>query len=156
MASIVEATEAHIPVLAANLRECDLDETQATVGMDPRLALQMSLRLSDVAWTALDHDGVPMAMFGAARDTTQQKAGIVWLLGTDKMDELHHFVLRNSVPYMRKLHKIYPFLHNFVDARNTKTLRWLEWCGFTIISFDPEYGIEKRPFYQFARYENNV
>ncbi|WP_438027644.1 hypothetical protein [Sorangium sp. So ce233] len=59
--------------------------------------------------------------------------------------------LRNSRAWVDKLMDGYQTLWNVVDARNEIHIRWLRWCGFTILRTIENYGVEARRFHEFAR-----
>lgn len=136
--------------LAANLRPGDIDEIAAASGEDPLVALRLSVIASDMCWIAL-HDLEPVAIFGVA--PTVPLSGMVWMVGTPKMDELGRKVLRVTRPYLDRMHERYAVLWNHIDARNSKSMRWLEWCGFRLIEALPDHGPERRLFFTFARYD---
>ena len=59
--------------------------------------------------------------------------------------------LRQSRIELKKVHKEFPVLFNYIDARNTVHLRWLKFMGFTIIKKLEIFGYEGRPFYEFVK-----
>ena len=79
--------------------------------------------------------------------------GIVWMLGSPKMDlpRNRSGILRRSKGYLGTLLGTYPRLFNHIDARNDRSMKWLEWLGFEIIDVDLSFGIEGRPFFLFER-----
>lgn len=142
--------------LADDLRQSDLDEIKATTGQEPAVALVSSVMVSDHAWVILDGED-PIAAFGCAPSGDPQ-AALVWMLGSDRMDEPANAVgiLRQSRRYKDLMHRTYPILYNWIDARNTKSLRWLEWCGYEVLDTDPHYGVEELPFFLFAKVQGDV
>lgn len=142
--------------ISEELRVADLEEIRANTGEDPATALVASVMVSDHAWVILDGDD-PIAAFGCG-PTTEPGQGFVWMLGTDRMDQPANAmgILRLSRTYKNIMHRTYPLLFNWIDARNEKSLRWLEWCGYEILAEEPEYGVEKRPFYLFAKTADHV
>lgn len=138
--------------LASNLRAADLAEIEATHGEDPFVCLCTSAAMSDLCWFALRGDS-PFCVFGCA-PSAAPGVGVAWLMGTDVMDEVPHSVVRNTVRHLREMHKLYPCLFNYIDARNAKSMRWLQVCGFSILEAIPEHGREGRPFLLFARLDN--
>jgi hypothetical protein len=83
-------------------------------------------------------------------DPRQEDAGLIWLLGSDELVRYSYVFLRQCRAWITKLHARYEILWNCVDARNEVHVRWLVWCGFTILETIEEYGVERRPFYGFA------
>lgn len=138
--------------LAEGLRPSDLDEMQATTELEPATALVASLMLSDHAWVVLS-DGVPVAVFGCG-PTDEPGKGTVWMMGTPLMDEpaTARGILRATLPHIMQMHTAYPCLWNNIDARNLKSIRWLEWAGFSPFDVVPEHGLERRLFISYARH----
>ncbi|RVU03487.1 hypothetical protein EOE18_15300 [Novosphingobium umbonatum] len=141
-----------LKVLADNLRAADKAEIEATHGLDPLGSLIKSADLSTLCWVALDGD-VPFCIFGCAPSVAPQ-VGIAWLMGTDRLDDIPHTFVRNTLRHLRQMHSLYPCLFNYIDARNDRSMRWLTTCGFSILQAIPEHGREKRPFILFARLDN--
>ena len=142
--------------LSEELRQSDLDEIKASTGEDPATAVVASVMVSDHAWMVLD-DEDPIAVFGCA-PTDDPSAALVWMVGSDRMDEPENAlgILRLSRRYKDAMHRTYPVLYNWIDARNEKSLKWLDWCGYEILDADHEYGVERRLFYLFAKRKPHV
>lgn len=139
--------------LAENLRPSDLDEITATVDLPPMQTLVDSVLASLRAWVVLA-DGEPVCIFGAA-PTGHIDAGLVWMLGTPRMDERRVAVsiCRQFRPHLAELHRLWPVLFNNIDARNQKSMDWLTWGGFRLIEALPGYGRQGELFFTFSRYE---
>lgn len=137
--------------LADDLRPADLDEIAATTAEDPATSLITSVMMSTHAWVILDGED-PICAFGAAPDG-RPGLGVVWMMGSPRMDEPRNAlgILRQSRPYLDRLHAAYPTLWNNIDARNGRSMRWLEWLGFEVQEALPDYGLEGRLFYRFSR-----
>lgn len=118
--------------IAENMREQDRAEVEAGSGLTPLAALQMSLALSSDAYCILDRGGEPIAMFGVAPHPLPG-VGAVWMLGTDGVLREALSVARQTVFYFDKLQERYPLLWNYIDDRNTVSLRWLKWGGFKLL-----------------------
>tara|TARA_Y100001963_G_scaffold83655_1_gene115939 strand:- start:3694 stop:4032 length:339 start_codon:yes stop_codon:yes gene_type:complete len=103
---------------------------------------------SDIPFTILA-DGVPAAMFGAG--PAASGVGVIWLLGTDLLLGNTTRFLRESRFWMEQCARPYKLLFNYVDARNTVHIRWIEWLGFTFINQHDDFGVERRPFLEFVR-----
>ena len=102
--------------------------------------------------TMISRHGKPMGMWGITKQPNN--SGQVWMLGCKNMLEdtrdKREF-LRQSRIELKKLHKEFPVLFNYIDARNTVHLRWLKFMGFTIIKKHEIFGYEGRPFYEFVK-----
>jgi hypothetical protein len=149
----VSQVTAWLATLAANLRRSDLDEITATHALDPVTSLMTSARLSEMAWVIL-WNGEPVAIFGAA-PTPCPDSGLVWMMGTPGMDDRRPAltIARMTRPYLAVMHRRFPCLWNYIDARNEKSMNWLKWSGFNLLEAHPEHGREKRLFFTFGRFD---
>lgn len=139
-----------IEKLAANLRPADVTEIAASVGLTPEEAIRASVHYSSHGYVIVDADREPIAIFGASPSPVPG-TGIMWMVGTDGIGRNARDIARNSRRYLDELNRVYPYLWNYVDARNEASLRWLKWTGCKIVGDDPCYGVEKRLFYAFGR-----
>ncbi|PXA91178.1 hypothetical protein DMC25_06390 [Caulobacter sp. D4A] len=151
-----EQSVAWVSDLAGRLRPSDLDEIAATHDLDPEVSLTTSVMLSDHAWVILKGTR-PIAVFGCAA-TGCEGSGLVWMMGTPEMDERRAAmtIARATRPYLRQMHRTYPCLWNYIDARNDKSMNWLRWSGFRLLEAHPKHGREGRLFFTFARYDPHV
>lgn len=129
---IVRARAAHIRTIAERMRQADRDEVWAASRKTPVGALMYSLRKSSVAWTALV-DGRPEVMWGVGDINILAGVGAPWLLGTDAVEKHTVTFLRRSTDFRAQLLARYSILRNFVDDRNTVSIRWLKWLGFRLL-----------------------
>ena len=126
----VAAAEArHIDLLAPVLRAADRDEVFASHGVSPRQALELSVAASDNAWTGFVDEAVAL-MWGVCPDGAG--GGTIWMLGSDLLVQHQFAFLRRSKAFVNCNCSCYASLHNMVDDRNTTSLCWLRWLGFTI------------------------
>lgn len=135
--------------IADHLRQSDRDELAAAHGLPPLDVLRLSVSRSSHGWVVLvDHR--PVMIFGAA-PTALPGAGLMWMLATDGLAEISFAFARNSRRYFSELGKSYHLLWNYIDPRNTASMRWLKWCGFQIIDTLHGLGPNQRTFHLFAR-----
>lgn len=145
--SIVPATPEHIAPLIADMRPVERQEVVAATGRPLADSVAMSLRHSDVAYAGTV-DGDLVAVWGAGRLTPLSDVGVPWMLTTNK-------VLDHKVLFLRScdLHNIllpgYHRLRNWVDVRNTLSIRWLRWLGFDVSDTPEPFGPYSLPFYRF-------
>lgn len=129
---VVPARLSHARSIARRLRKADLDEVVASSKKSPFEALKFSMEKSAEAWTMIVN-GRPEVMFGVGDLNILAGVGAPWLLGTDAFERHYVAILRGSVKWTRQLFSRYSVLRNFVDARNSASLRYLRWLGFRIL-----------------------
>lgn len=137
--------------LAPRLRAADLQEIEAAIGEDPLIVLERSIAWSDPCYAVVCEGDKPIALFGTVPEADDKNVGIVWLLASPELTRHTFFFLRNSRRWVERLHERYKVLWNCVDARNETHIKWLRWCDFTFLRRVEEYGVERRPFYEFTR-----
>lgn len=76
------------------------------------------------------------------------------MLGSNQIKKHLPEFLRRTPEQFSILHRGYPVLFNYVDERNTASIRWLRWAGAKFIQRHPEMGVENRPFLEFIHIEN--
>ena len=134
------ATVADAEHLAPRLRQADIDEVEAATGSDPLEALLTSLRHSEEAFV-WEVDGEVVCMFGVAGASLMSDRGSPWMLTSDVLVHHARVFLRGAREAIAYWKKDYSYLCNFVDARNTQAIRWLQWLGFDILpprAFGPQ------------------
>jgi len=131
MYSLVPTTQEHIEELATTMRQVDRDEVWAANHSTPLRALTNGVSLTEEPFTGLV-DGKVVCIFGVSTMSFLSEDGTPWLLGSDLIEENKHVFLRMNRVYTREIKKRYKSLSNYIDVRNTKTLVWLKWLGFTI------------------------
>lgn len=135
--------------LAPRLRQADIDEVKAASGLDPETALILSHQVSSECFTVFGGCN-QIAMFGVKQEDNPS-IGRIWMLGSDEIHDHRFGFLRRSKAWVDHLQDRYPILYNYIDARNTVHIRWLQWLGFSFINEVHGYGSEQRLFYQFVR-----
>lgn len=147
----IESTEGHAQHLAQNLRDADRAEIQAASGQRPLDVLLSGFSISEPCRTIVAPDGEPLSMFGVVPIADRKGVGAVWLLASPRLVEFSRSFLRQSRAVVAELHRNYPVLFNYTDARNTVHHKWLRWCGFKFIKTHDHFGVERRPFIEFYR-----
>lgn len=119
--------ERDIPFVATRLRGADVAECYAAAGMPGELALTLSVRVSEEAFTLVSPDGTPVGICGiAAGHTPADKQ--VWMLATDDLLKHRRLFLRESRQWIDSYTKRV-ILWNWVDARNVDHIHWLQRLG---------------------------
>lgn len=140
----------HAQAIAADPRPADVTELWTSSRTRLLDALQHGLERSVDPLTAM-HDGEPVAMLGVVPFSILSGIGVVWMLGSAKLDSMscQRDLLRTSRPQVEVWKSQFPaLLYNFVDERNVQAIRWLKWLGFRFLPAIP-YGPDKSPFIPF-------
>jgi hypothetical protein len=130
------------------LRAADREEIDALTGRDPGAVLAESVARSSSAWAGVA-DGELVCLFGVVPLTLGGMTGVPWLLGSDAVTRYGRPFLRRNRAWVREMLREFPVLRNAVDARNTVSIRWLRWLGFTLGTAQP-MGVRGLPFIPFA------
>jgi hypothetical protein len=129
---LVGAVPAHIPPLAASMREMDRIECEA-MGHSPAEALSIGLSRSMWALTALVDDE-PVAMLGVAPRSMIEGVGVPWMLGSDAIYDGARELVTYGPGVIREMESIFPRLVNMVAASNTRAISFLRHWGWRISS----------------------
>ena len=163
------ATREHCRQLAPRMKEADIQEVRRASGLTPLEALETSLDLSREANafilrpSGLKPKGPPrvalkpkvVAISGVAPHPKEGSVGtvtcgIVWAL-TASLSGWEKTFWKTSQELILEYEKKFLLLMNFCDVDNKETIRYLKRLGFVFIRRVEEFGVEKRPFYQFVR-----
>ena len=137
--------------LAPRLRRADLEEMQAAQG--PGVDVERMLCFAVAASPeplALRVDGAAVAIAGCVPLCLLTGTGVPWMLGAPEAERMPRELLvwgRRVVARWLEQHRL---LENWADARNVRSLRWLQRLGFTIEPARP-YGAAGLPFHHFHR-----
>ncbi|TMN24498.1 hypothetical protein [Pseudoxanthomonas sp. X-1] len=135
--------------LLQGIRAPDVDEFWAAARLTPAQALSMSLECRGDRWAAL-HEGKLLCIFGVARGSLLTTSGTIWLIGHRRIDRMARAFLVDCRPTLDAILSRYSHLSNYVDARNRRAIRWLQWLGFQIHPAAP-HGAEGLPFHYFEK-----
>ena len=117
--------------IADNLREDDVKELAAVSNKTPREAVAYSMEMSELC-CCVKRAGVPVMLLGAAPVTLIGGEACVWAVATDALRFNSRVFLRFSRVIIDILNRYYPVMMNYVGDWNCVSLRWLEWCSFSI------------------------
>lgn len=147
---IRKSTEDDVLFIAANMRKADADEVWALDRSTPLEALRVSYLGTRVpAARTATADGVPFCMFGVAGGSLLSGDGKPWMLSTGNLPLHSRKFLRGSIEVAAGFLESYSFLRNYVDARNTVAIRWLQWVGFLVYYPAVPYGAAGELFHKF-------
>jgi len=133
--------------ISENMREADVQEVWASDNLTPEEAIVSSFKASTICCTI--ENGQPIAMFGVVPKGLVGKSGTIWMLATDAIEKIKYKFLKYNRKFIGGILEQYPYLHNFVDARNQRSINWLRFCGAEIDPPEP-YGAERQPFCYFS------
>lgn len=127
--SIIPATEEHIPLIVANMRQADIDEL-AQIGKNPTDSLKYSLAMSRFSCTGFVGSEA-VCMFGVCPSSflTPLK-GYVWMFSTTNILDHQVAFLRRCKPVISQMLNIFPVLENWVSVENRLAIKWLRWMKF--------------------------
>lgn len=124
------ATVQDVVYIARNLHDHDKAELKALHGDDVSFEaiLLHALQLSPDAEVGEVEGCPPMLVRGCADCGT---FGAVWMLRTPATRRYARAYLAEGRSYVASLLTRFPIILNYVDARNTDSIRWLKHLGFT-------------------------
>lgn len=143
-AEVLPLHESDVEAVAAIVRQADRDEIEEALQVPIAQAIRDGLGGHKASKIVVD--GEVVAVFGDAPHS--EGIGVPWLISTVHVERRPRAFLEVCRPEVAEMLTRSPLLTNFVDARNTVAIRWLQWLGFT---FEPPapYGPLGLPFRQF-------
>ena len=142
--------------LAPRIRKGDRQEIMASDGASPLEALvipftQKNAKIYSIIGTK--SEGV-IGMFGSS-PTKEKGYGVVWLLSSETLFKHTKQFIKECPYWIDEMGKGYKYLYNFVDKRNWKSLKWLQYLGFEPKTEIGDYGFGKMPFLLMMKEINN-
>ena len=154
---IREATAADIVAVASNCRPEDERECVSAYGMGTEAAYLVSFYTSAAAsfYTLYDAEG-PVVIFGAApHPHMNEGVGPAFMMSTPRIRKHLRAVLLDTSEWFALLHRRFPVLTNYVDARNTTHVAWLRRAGASLSPPTTEFAVDGSPFHSFVRYKED-
>jgi hypothetical protein len=119
------------------LRKADIDEMMDGLGVSAAWGVAYSIACSRPGYAARVAEPGPdmknkartAAVFGIG-PSLEDGLGVPWLLATEIIERYPITFYRASRTLFPRVAEGYERLVNWVDARNTLSLRWLVWLGF--------------------------
>jgi len=133
--------------LAPKMRIADREEIRASNGSSPLEALVIPFtyeksRNYTIIGTA--KEGV-IGMFGVA-PTKDPEYGIAWLLSSEILFKHTKQFIKECPYWVSQMSEGYTYIYNWVDRRNWKSLKWLQFLGFEAKEEIKQFGVGKLPF----------
>jgi hypothetical protein len=98
----------------------------------------------------MEHLGEADVLYGCDALPLFPHVGVIWMLSTDRLYEYPVEFTTHSRDLFRQYHERYEVLTNFVDARNTRHIKWLKWLGCHMVRKVDRFGPHSLPFLEFA------
>lgn len=149
MYHIKATTLEHCVDVSLNMREADVREVFASSGTNPLTTLLRARRLSQEHCYTVFLEDTPVGIFGVSR--LNENIGVPWLLGTDELTSDKIEFYKKSKELLSTFMDDFKVLINYVDQRNTKSIKWLQALGFTLGNLVENFGYTKEPFYEFVK-----
>lgn len=111
-------------LLTDRMRKQDYDE-QIDMGIDPYEAVEGSISISDVAYSAWSH-GRLLCVFGVSPTPGEN---YIWMLGTDDSIKYKHSLVRVAKDFIRESLRDYGTVCNYITLKNKKALHFIKELG---------------------------
>ena len=133
--------------LAPKIRIGDRKEIMASDGATPLEALVLPFtdeKAKIYTIVGTESEGV-IGMFGSS-PTKLKEYGVVWLLSSEHLFKHIKQFIKECPYWVSKMSKGYTYIYNWVDRRNWKSLKWLQFLGFEPKEEIKQFGVGKLPF----------
>ena len=142
--------------LAPKMRIGDRQEIKASDGSSPLESLvlpftQEGSKIYTIVGSKLE--GV-IGMFGSS-PVKEEGYGIVWLLSSEDLFKHIKQFIKECPKWVSEMSEDYEHVYNFVDERNWKSLKWLQFLGFEPKRKIGDFGVGKIPFILMMKEVNN-
>lgn len=134
--------------LAPHLRQSDVEEIWASNRIKPYEALSEGLT-SSIFCLSIENNGRVICMFGINPLSVVGDKAVVWMLASNELDKIKIKFLKHSKEFVNMMLSFYPYLFNYVDVRNKKSIEWLKFCGANIEEAK-SFGVEESLFHYFS------
>ena len=132
--------------LSPKIRKGDRQEIMASDGASPLQALVIPFTQQGKIYSIIGtkSEGV-IGMFGST-PSKEKGYGVVWLLSSEDLFKHIKQFIQECPKWVTEMSKDYEYVYNFVDERNWKSLKWLQFLGFEPKKKIGDFGIGKMPF----------
>ena len=147
MVEFVQPTVELLESIASDMRQADIDEVWASNHHTPLESLMIGWRMSDFS-TVVMGGGEPLVVIGLVKQDILTGSGVIWMLGANRALKFRREFFRQTKPVINEMLTICPRLCNMVHGKNTTSIQWLKWLGFTI-GEPVTYGPDNELFHRF-------
>ena len=113
--------------------------------MTPAQVLNITLYFKGLS-ALLFIKGEMVCVFGVT-DLLESR-GVPWMIATNNIKKYPKSFIKASDQIFPVIIEGFEYLENYVDKRNTTSIRWLERLGFEILPPKP-FGVANMPFHKF-------
>jgi len=148
MGHLRKCTLKDLHYVSINMREMDKLEAIYQTDQDAETALKVSYLASKETMAICGDEDNPIGICGVTHN------GCIYMVSTDELFSNKKYriqLIRKGRIWVDELMKSYTILYNVVYAENEAAMKWLKSLGFKFIEYHKEYGVHKKPFYQFMR-----
>lgn len=138
--------------LAPKVRIADREEIRASDNKSPLEALVVPFSIDKSKnYTIVGNlnEGV-IGMFGAC-PTKDPAYGVAWLISSEDLFKHTKQFIKECPYWISQMGNGYEYLYNWVDRRNWKSMKWLQFLGFEPKDEIKQYGVGKLPFLLMVR-----
>ena len=133
--------------LAPKIRKSDREEIRASNNSTPLKALVEAFTIENnrIYSIVKTEDNSVIGMFGSA-PSADPDYGVAWMLSSEDLFKHTKQFIKECPHWINEMGMGYKYLYNFVDKRNWKALKWLQYLKFEPKTEIGDYGFEKIPF----------
>lgn len=131
----------------------DVLEIKKFGGIGPEDALRISLQGAKLAYCLRDNSGTPVSILGISW-LPSPRAGVAWFLSSHIIDKIGLLFLHDTRTSIDEFMQGHDVISNYVYSRNEKTIKWLKWLGFEVLSETTTPYSDGELFYEMARFQN--
>jgi hypothetical protein len=115
-----KTTSLDIWSLKTNIRTCDKEELEASVEGRFEDTVDKSVCISKECFSFFVDKNL-LCIFGISE--INKEIGLPWMIGTDEIERNKYIFIRQSKTEVKKIIAPYKYVFNYVDARNTNSIR---------------------------------
>tara|TARA_B110000503_G_scaffold17003_1_gene24518 strand:+ start:3231 stop:3710 length:480 start_codon:yes stop_codon:yes gene_type:complete len=133
--------------LAPKIRKSDREEIRASNNSSPLKALVSAFTIDKHRTYSVirTEDNAVIGMFGSV-PCAEPDYGVAWMLSSEDLFKHTKQFIKECPHWINEMGVGYKYLYNFVDKRNWKSLKWLQYLKFEPKTEIGDYGFEKIPF----------
>lgn len=133
--------------LAPRLRKIDREEIKAASNVSCLEALVTPFTVDEARTYSVINTETEqvLGMFGSV-PAGDNEHGVAWLLSAEDLYRHTKEFVKQSPHWISEMGKGYKYLYNFVDKRNWKSLKWLQYLGFEPKEQVENYGFGNQTF----------